>query len=151
MKLTKESGGDSGNGNVISIVGPGMRVIGDMETEGTVRVEGVVEGNIRAGKAVVLGKEGTVRGEIHTEDAVLSGRLEGNVTAASRLEVQESARIDGDIHARRIQLQEGAVLNGTVQMEDEVSLSRTGGGRSPAGDPESPEARDAEPDPEPVS
>jgi cytoskeletal protein CcmA (bactofilin family) len=40
---------------VISIIGPGMRVVGDCETEGTLRIEGSVEGTVRAGKAVVVG------------------------------------------------------------------------------------------------
>ena len=42
---------------VISIIGPGMRVVGDCDTDGTVRIEGAVQGNVRAGKAVVVGKE----------------------------------------------------------------------------------------------
>ena len=103
---------------VISIIGPGMKVTGDLETEGTVRIEGRVEGNVRAGKAVVLGKDGTVEGTILTQDAVISGRLVGTLTAESRLELQASSRIDGEIHARRMQLEEGAILNGTVNMGD---------------------------------
>jgi cytoskeletal protein CcmA (bactofilin family) len=42
-----------GREGVISIIGPGMRVIGDCKTEGTLRIEGSVEGTVRAGKAVV--------------------------------------------------------------------------------------------------
>lgn len=108
--------------SVISIVGPGMLVTGDLETDGTVRVEGAVEGDIRAGKAVVVGKEGRVSGNIVTQDAVLSGTVQGSLTAASRLEVQATATIEGDVHARRIHLEEGAVLNGTVQMGEDVDL-----------------------------
>ena len=44
--------------NVISIIGPGMRVVGDCDTDGTLRVEGTVEGTVRAAKAVVIGKDG---------------------------------------------------------------------------------------------
>jgi cytoskeletal protein CcmA (bactofilin family) len=101
---------------VISIIGPGMRVIGDVETEGTLRIEGTVEGNVRAGKAVVIGKEGVVQGTVTTQDALVSGTLVGTLIADSRLELQATSRIDGDVHARRMQLEEGAVLNGTVQM-----------------------------------
>jgi cytoskeletal protein CcmA (bactofilin family) len=104
--------------SVISIIGPGMRITGDLDTEGTVRIEGRVEGNVRAGKAVVLGKDGSVEGTILTQDAVISGRLVGTLTAESRLELQASSRIDGEVHARRMQLEEGAILNGTVNMGD---------------------------------
>jgi len=101
---------------VISIIGPGMKIVGDLVTEGTVRVEGLVEGGIQAGKAVVVGKDGCVIGDVRTQDAVLSGRVEGTLIAESRLEIQASAEVHGEIRARRLQLEEGAILNGTVLM-----------------------------------
>src|SRR5690606_27639626 len=73
---------------VISIIGPGMRVIGDCETEGTLRIEGTVEGTVRAGKAVVIGKDGAVQGDVLTQDAVIGGRVSGTIIAESRLELQ---------------------------------------------------------------
>jgi cytoskeletal protein CcmA (bactofilin family) len=107
--------------SVISIIGPGMKVVGDLTTEGTVRVEGLVEGGIQAGKAVVVGKGGAVLGDIRTQDAVISGRVEGALVAESRLEVQASAEVAGEVRARRLQIEEGAVLNGTVLMGEDAS------------------------------
>jgi cytoskeletal protein CcmA (bactofilin family) len=101
---------------VISIIGPGMKVIGDCETDGTVRIEGTVQGSVRAGKAVVVGKDGLVDGNIDTQDAVISGRVKGTVIAESRLELQSTCHLEGEVRARRMQLEEGAVLNGTVSM-----------------------------------
>ena len=110
----------SGNGappeTVISIIGPGMHVIGECQTDGTIRIEGSVEGTVRAGKAVVVGKDGSVDGEVFTQDAVISGRVSGVLVAESRLELQATCRIEGQVRARRMQLEEGAILNGTVKM-----------------------------------
>ena len=103
---------------VISIIGPGMKVVGDCITDGTVRVEGTVEGSVRAGKAVVIGRQGSVIGDVQTQDAVVSGRVTGTLVAESRLELQATCQIDGDVRTRRMQLEEGAVLNGTVHMSD---------------------------------
>jgi len=111
---------------VISIIGPGMRVVGDCDTEGTVRIEGSVEGNIRAGKAVVVGKGGTVNGDIFTQDAVISGTVTGSLRAESRLEVQATSRIEGEIQAARMQLDEGAVLNGSVTLGEGGSSADPG-------------------------
>jgi len=111
--------------SVISIIGPGMKVVGDCHTEGTIRVEGAVKGSIRAGKAVVVGRDGHVEGDITTQDAVISGTVEGALVAESRLELQATCRIVGDVRARRMQLEEGAVLNGTVQM-GEVQVAGSG-------------------------
>ena len=103
---------------VISIIGPGMKVVGDCQCDGTVRVEGTVEGSIKAGKAVVIGKLGSVIGDIQTQDAVVSGRVTGTLIAESRLELQATCHIEGEVRTRRMQLEEGAVLNGTVHMSD---------------------------------
>lgn len=109
------SAAQPGREGVISIVGPGMRVNGDCETEGTLRIEGMVEGTVRAGKAVVVGKDGVVEGDITTQDAVIGGRVNGSIIAESRLELQATCVIDGEIRARRIKLEEGGRVNGNVQ------------------------------------
>src|SRR5687767_14134839 len=101
---------------VISIIGPGMRVTGDCDTEGTLRIEGTVEGTVRAGKAVVVGKDGIVQGDVFTQDAVIGGRVTGTVIAERRLELQATCIIEGEIRARRIKLDEGGKVNGKVQM-----------------------------------
>ncbi len=104
----------------ISIIGPGMHIVGDIVTDGTVRVEGRVEGTIRAGKTVLVGKEGEVQGEIFTQDAVIGGTVRGSVVAESRLELQATCNIQGQIQARaqHLQLEEGARFNGQIQMLD---------------------------------
>ncbi|MBW3554460.1 MAG: polymer-forming cytoskeletal protein [Gemmatimonadetes bacterium] len=105
-----------GREGVISIIGPGMKVTGDCETEGTLRIEGSVEGTVRAGKAVVVGKDGVVDGDITTQDAVVGGRVTGSIVAESRLELQATCVVEGQIQARRIKLEEGGRVNGTVQI-----------------------------------
>lgn len=124
--------------SVISIVGPGMKVVGDCDTDGTLRIEGAVQGTVRAAKAVVIGRDGVVIGDVITQDAVVSGRVEGSVTAESRLELQASCKIDGEVYTPRLQLEEGAVLNGSVNMkhpnEKASSASQNTGFDSDAGD-----------------
>jgi len=112
--------------SVISIIGPGMKVVGDCTSDGTIRVEGTVEGSIRAGKALVVGKNGFIDGDVVTQDAVISGRLRGTLTAESRLELQCTCQIDGQVVARRMQLEEGAILNGTVQMGEKPRAGAQG-------------------------
>lgn len=108
---------------VLSIVGPGMTVVGNCESDGTIRIEGTVNGSVKAGKAVVIGKQGLVSGDIMTQDAVISGRVEGKLVAASRLELQPTSRIEGEVHTRRMQLAEGAIINGSVHMGADVAKS----------------------------
>jgi cytoskeletal protein CcmA (bactofilin family) len=110
---------------VISIIGMGMTVTGDCETDGVIRVEGTVSGNVRAGKAIVVGKDGLVDGNMYTQDAVIAGRVLGSVNAVSRLELQPTSHILGDIEARRMKLEEGATLQGQVAVGEIGSESPT--------------------------
>ena len=116
---------------IISIIGPGMRVVGDCQTEGTLRIEGSVEGTVRAGKAVVLGKDGVVDGDIATQDAVIGGRVTGSIVAESRLELQATCVVEGKVQARRIKLDEGGTVNGTVQIGDVSGAARPQARRAP--------------------
>ena len=105
----------------MSIIGPGMNIVGDLVTDGTVRVEGRIEGTVRAGKAVVVGKGGEVVGDVLTQDAVIGGTVRGTVVAESRLELQATSDIEGTIRARsaHLMLEEGARFNGQIQMLDD--------------------------------
>lgn len=114
--MAKDSSNQQTREGVISIIGPGMHVTGDCETEGTLRIEGRVEGTVRAGKAVVIGKDGVVEGDIETQDAVVGGRVNGTIVAESRLELQATCVIEGEVRARRIQLDEGGRVNGNIQV-----------------------------------
>jgi len=145
MRKPRDRARNEGNGTpVISIVGVGMEVIGDMAAEGTIRIEGTVRGTVYAGKAVVIGKDGFVEGEVTTQDAIVSGRLQGVLLAASRLEVQATATINGDVRTRRLQLEEGATLNGSIDMgefefpdrSDRSSMRGNGSARADAELPE---------------
>ena len=107
--------------DVVSVIAPGLTVLGDMECDGTVRVEGRVEGSIRASKSVVVGKNGHVTGDIETQDVVIAGGVVGTVSGASRVELQESCRIEGDIRSRRIKLEEGGQVEGRFHMSKAVS------------------------------
>jgi len=125
---------------VLSIVGPGMTVVGNCESDGTIRIEGTVNGSVKAGKAVVIGKQGLVSGDIMTQDAVISGRVEGKLVAASRLELQATSHIEGEVHTRRMQLAEGAVLNGSVHMGADVAKSFAKPGNGAAEKPDRAES-----------
>lgn len=128
--------------DVVSIVGPGMTITGDCETEGTLRVEGKVEGTIRSGKAVVIGEEGEVVGDVHTQDAVVAGRVEGSIVAESRIELQESARIKGDIRCRRVKLEEGGFVDGRIEMGSSESEPRARAGSPQPSSEKSPQDGD---------
>ena len=102
--------------DVVSVVAPGMTILGDVKCDGTVRVEGKIEGSIKATKSVVVGKGGRITGDIETQDVVVAGTVVGTVVGASRVELQETCKIEGDIRSRRVKLEEGGQIEGRLHM-----------------------------------
>jgi cytoskeletal protein CcmA (bactofilin family) len=102
---------------VLSLIGAGMKIIGDIDTTGVVKVEGTVEGCIRNARQVLLGRQGEITGDIHARDVVLGGRVCGTIYATERVEVQGTASVLGDIQTKSIVVLEGAKVNGAVKMD----------------------------------
>lgn len=121
-----DSTGDSKNGvaageGAMSIIAAGMTVTGDIDSAGVVKVEGRVEGGVRTARQVLIGRQGEVKGDIETREAVIGGRVEGTITATERVDVQATASVNGDIHTKSIVVQEGGKINGTVKMTDSAA------------------------------
>lgn len=129
--------------DVVSVVAPGMTILGDVMCDGTVRVEGKVEGSIKATKSVVVGKDGRITGDIETQDVVVAGTVIGTVAGASRVELQETCKIEGDIRSRRVKLDEGGKIEGrlymTARAADEKPTDSPHKGASPAIQPPKPQ------------
>lgn len=82
-------------------------------------IMGDVSGAVRATKVEVR-RGGSVRGGIVADEAVIQGRVHGGVQARSRLALEESAEVEGDVLARRLALKEGGRVNGNIRMGDDV-------------------------------
>lgn len=108
----------------LSIVAAGMRVIGQLITSGVVKVEGTIEGSVRADRQVLIAKGGVVEGDVYTREAIVGGRVAGSIFAEERVEVQTKSMVSGDIVTQRLMVHEGGEVNGTVQMGDPKVLKQ---------------------------
>ncbi len=113
-----ESAGSEGT---MSVIGAGMRIVGDVESSGVIKVEGTIEGAVRGARQVLLGRSGVIHGDVHAADAVVGGQVVGSIVASERVELQATATVEGDIHTRSIVVFEGGQINGTVRMGEQVS------------------------------
>jgi cytoskeletal protein CcmA (bactofilin family) len=100
-----------------SIIASDMAVIGDLETEGVVRIEGKVKGSVRVGSQILVAQGAIIEGDLHTHEAVIAGTVTGGIHASDRVELQETAVVSGDIHTARIAIVEGAKVTGEVKMD----------------------------------
>ena len=106
-----------------SIIASDMTVVGDLETEGVVRIEGRVRGAVRVGQQVLVAAGAVIEGVVHTQEAVIAGQVSGAIFAKDRVELQASAVVAGDILTPRIAIVEGARVSGEVKMDMEQTAS----------------------------
>jgi cytoskeletal protein CcmA (bactofilin family) len=110
----------------MSIISSGMKITGDLECAGVVKVDGRIDGSVTGARQVLLGRGGAVHGNVIADEVVIGGVVDGAILAAERLELQGSAVVNGDIETKSIIVLEGARINGVVRMSDSHSVSRAG-------------------------
>ncbi len=108
----------------LSIIAAGMHISGDVETNGTIKIDGRIEGSVLGARQVMLGRHGTIHGNLHAGEVVIGGLVDGAIVAGERLELQASAVVNGDIDTKSIVVLEGARINGAVRMQ-EIQLSNS--------------------------
>lgn len=108
----------SRTGELNTIIGKGTVINGDMKVQSSLRVDGLVKGNVSATETVVVGKEGEVRGKIEAKHVMLAGKIKGHIVATGKVYFEAKASVIGDVKAARLVVDEGAVFDGKCVMQD---------------------------------
>ena len=98
-----------------TIVGKDSEFRGEVSVTGTIRIDGTLEGDVRA-DWVVVGETGRIRGNIRSRGTVTGGRIEGNVDASEIAELKPGSNVCGEIRTGRLVISEGAVFDGVSRM-----------------------------------
>lgn len=115
---------------VVSIIGPGTTINGDISSEGTIRIEGTVLGQVQCQDTIVVQESGKVKAELIGGQVIISGEVHGNVSAHDRLEIATGGRVLGDITSPRISIAEGVLFEGKCTMKP-PSQAKGGGNNNP--------------------
>lgn len=99
-----------------AVIGPQVRIQGELSGEEDVLIEGRVEGKISVTKSLRVGQNAQVNAEIRAHSLVIAGRVVGNVTAVERVEILPSGSLEGNIRSPKIAIAEGAQFKGSVDM-----------------------------------
>ncbi len=102
---------------VVTIVGSGTTITGEIKSKGTIRIEGMVSGRVHSDDTVVVHESGRVKADLIAGQIVISGQVEGNVFAHERLEINSNGKLIGDIVAPRISIAEGVLFEGKCTMK----------------------------------
>jgi cytoskeletal protein CcmA (bactofilin family) len=105
-------------------IGRSVKVTGELSGNEELTIEGTVDGNVTiSGNSVAIAEGGTVRGEVRAGSVVIEGTVIGDVTAKDKVEVATSGSLQGDIHAARVVLAEGARFKGKIDMGAQTSVA----------------------------
>ena len=104
------------DGRLDTVIGPETSVRGDFRVTGGVRLDGQVEGRMDVTETIVTGPRSLLKGELHCRAAVIAGRIEGDVYAAERVELQTGAQVFGNIKSKGLVIQPDCVFPGNCTM-----------------------------------
>lgn len=100
----------------VTLVGEEAYFHGVLAAKGSLRVEGVVEGDITDAVSVEVGKKGRVKGNIAAEVLSVAGAVEGDVVASRSIELLANSRLCGNIRTPSLRVEEGAFFEGNCAM-----------------------------------
>lgn len=99
-----------------AFLGKNTNFNGTLIFDGLVRIDGALEGNIKTDDTLILSESSKVKADIEAGIAKISGTFTGNVTAKEKVELFKPASITGTIRSPLLFIEEGVILNGTVEM-----------------------------------
>ncbi len=103
-------------GEIRAFLGEGTQFKGVLSFAGAVRVDGHLEGEIVGDEVLIIGEPGQVNAEIEVGTLVVSGRVQGTITAKQRVELLRPSRVTGTIRTPCLVVAEGALFNGNCEM-----------------------------------
>lgn len=113
-QMTKSYGDNSGQ--AINILGNGTNIKGDITSNGDIRIDGEMIGNLTTKGKLVVGTSGKIEGQVQAANVEVSGFIKGKVAATELLNMKSSAKIEGDIMAGKLAVEPGATFTGTCSM-----------------------------------
>lgn len=108
-----------------TIVGPDSLLKGDITSKGTIKVDGIIEGNVTS-DCLIIGETGSLSGDVTVREIVVGGKVIGNIHAADGVDIQRKGEVCGDIFAARLTIAEGGHFDGRSTMQQQKKIPYNG-------------------------
>lgn len=103
-----------------NIISQGTKIVGDFNSKGDFRIDGIIEGNIKTSGKVVVGKSGIIKGTLQGTDAYFEGKFSGKLALSGILTLKSSAHIEGEVVVGKLAVEPDATFNVTCVMKGTV-------------------------------
>jgi len=126
---------DNTSGELNAFLGTGTRFTGHLQFEGSVRIDGHFQGTITSPGTLILGREAVIKGEVNVACLNANGTMVGTVRACRHAHLHEHAVFDGLLVTPALGMDQGAIINGTIEMNRQASVAEASGLADNAAEP----------------
>lgn len=119
-----------------SLIAADVEITGTVKSGSGVRIDGKLDGELVCGADAVIGKTATIKGNISANSVVIEGLIHGNITAKDKIEMKSTAKVHGDIIAKRLSVEDGVTFIGRSEVNPAGSAAASSA-RPEAAAPES--------------
>ena len=102
----------------INLISNGTEITGDIKSNGDIRIDGFLTGNLTTKGKVVIGPTGKVKGEVYCKNSEVSGNVEGRISVSQLLTLKTDSKISGDIITFKLSIEPGAKFTGNCKMSE---------------------------------
>ena len=109
----------------VTIIGAGVVLEGKLSSNGNIRVDGAINGDITANGNVTVGETGEITGEIKAEVISIGGKVTGSINSKEKAVLESKAVLKGDIVTKILVVEAGAIFDGSSKMSDKENSTGT--------------------------
>jgi len=106
--------------NAINLIGTGTIIEGSIQSNGDIRIDGSLKGNLSTKGKVIVGESGKINGEVQCRNFEIEGSIEGKVYVSELLSLRSRSKLIGDITTNKLAIEPGAVFTGKCDMSGSV-------------------------------
>ncbi len=126
MAFGRENSVSSDTDELMIFMGKGVEIKGDIEFEGSGRLDGKVEGKITVKGTLILGEGADIFSEIQSTSVIIGGKVQGKIVAHEKVQLLDTSAVNCDILTPSLIVEEGAQFNGSSKMGNTEEIQKTG-------------------------
>ncbi len=108
-----------GNGEVVAFIGPGVEFTGEIFYEGSVQIDGTLDGQIHTNGTLLVGEEAIISAKVNAGSVISKGKVNGDIVANKQIQLLSTAIMDGSLRTPELSMEIGVVFNGDISMKSE--------------------------------
>lgn len=102
----------------LNLIGPGTMIEGKIRSQGSIRIDGKITGEITTSESLAVGLSGEIDGNVTAKNVTIGGKVRGSISATEKIVFEGKAVVKGDVRAAKLVIDEGCLFDGKVVMTD---------------------------------